>query len=76
MKCQRCGKWAGAHATLPGQPTDHLCMCFPLGVAVLPATTFNDWWSSKPSETLIGRDTARWIWDMVHNLNSTTPDVA
>ena len=29
MKCNRCGKWAGAHATLPGQPTDHLCMCAP-----------------------------------------------
>ena len=27
--CQRCGKWAGAHATLPGQPTDHLCRCQP-----------------------------------------------
>lgn len=27
MNCQRCGKWAGAHATLPGQPKDHLCMC-------------------------------------------------
>ena len=27
MKCNTCGKWAGAHATLPGQPTDHLCMC-------------------------------------------------
>ena len=27
MKCERCGKWAGAHATLPGQPTDHLCRC-------------------------------------------------
>lgn len=25
--CERCGKWAGAHATLPGQPTDHLCFC-------------------------------------------------
>lgn len=25
--CSRCGKWAGAHATLPGQPRDHLCMC-------------------------------------------------
>ena len=25
--CRRCGKWAGAHATLPGQPTDHLCKC-------------------------------------------------
>ena len=30
--CARCGKWAGAHATLPGQPTDHLCMCVPTPV--------------------------------------------
>lgn len=29
MKCTTCGKWAGAHATLPGQPTDHLCRCPP-----------------------------------------------
>ncbi len=29
MNCTRCGKWAGAHATLPGQPKDHLCMCQP-----------------------------------------------
>ena len=29
MICERCGKWAGAHATLPGQPKDHLCMCQP-----------------------------------------------
>lgn len=27
MKCNRCGKWAGAHAYLPGQPKDDLCMC-------------------------------------------------
>lgn len=27
--CNRCGKWNGAHATLPGQPRDHLCMCPP-----------------------------------------------
>ena len=27
MNCNQCGKWAGFHATLPGQPTDHLCMC-------------------------------------------------
>lgn len=27
MKCERCGRWARAHATLPGQPVDHLCMC-------------------------------------------------
>lgn len=27
MKCNRCGKWCGASAVLPGQPTDHLCMC-------------------------------------------------
>jgi hypothetical protein len=26
-KCKRCGKWNGAHATLPGQSTDHLCHC-------------------------------------------------
>lgn len=25
--CNQCGKWAGAHATLPGQPRDHLCVC-------------------------------------------------
>jgi uncharacterized membrane protein YccC len=25
--CEKCGKWAGAHATLPGQPRAHLCMC-------------------------------------------------
>lgn len=42
MICQRCGKWAGVHATLPGQPTDHLCMCFPSGVAATPAPTFAD----------------------------------
>lgn len=29
MNCKRCGKWAGAHATLPGQSRDHLCMCQP-----------------------------------------------
>jgi len=29
MICNKCGKWAGAHATLPGQPTDHLCMGHP-----------------------------------------------
>ena len=29
MICERCGKWAGAHAALPGQPKDHLCMCQP-----------------------------------------------
>lgn len=23
--CKICGKWNGAHATLPGQSTDHLC---------------------------------------------------
>jgi hypothetical protein len=27
MMCQQCGKWAGAHATLPGQSRDHLCHC-------------------------------------------------
>lgn len=27
MRCDRCGKWAGAHGILPGQPTDHLCLC-------------------------------------------------
>ena len=32
MNCQRCGKWAGAHATLSGQPRDHLCMCQPARV--------------------------------------------
>ena len=31
--CTRCGKWAGAHATLPGQPRDHLCMCQPAAPA-------------------------------------------
>ena len=30
MNCNQCGKWAGAHATLPGQSRDHLCMCQPL----------------------------------------------
>ena len=29
MNCNKCGKWAGAHATLPGQSKDHLCMCPP-----------------------------------------------
>ena len=29
MNCNQCGKWAGANATLPGQPRDHLCMCQP-----------------------------------------------
>lgn len=29
MKCEQCGKWAGAHATLPGQSTDNLCFCPP-----------------------------------------------
>lgn len=29
MNCGRCGKWAGAHAILPGQPRDHLCQCLP-----------------------------------------------
>ena len=29
MNCNKCGKWAGAHATLPGQPKDHLCLCPP-----------------------------------------------
>lgn len=27
--CPECGKWRGAHATLPGQPRDHLCRCTP-----------------------------------------------
>ena len=30
MNCEQCGKWAGARAILPGQPTDHLCMCNPV----------------------------------------------
>jgi hypothetical protein len=38
MKCNKCGKWAGAHATLPGQPTDHLCMCTAKPVMGIPAT--------------------------------------
>lgn len=25
--CEKCGKWKGAHAILPGQPTDSLCFC-------------------------------------------------
>ncbi len=25
--CPDCGKWKGAHAILPGQPTDSLCFC-------------------------------------------------
>jgi hypothetical protein len=25
--CADCGKWKGAHAILPGQPTDSLCFC-------------------------------------------------
>lgn len=29
MNCNKCGKWAGAHATLPGQSKEHLCMCPP-----------------------------------------------
>lgn len=29
-KCNICGKWAGAHATLPGQPRDHLCHGHPV----------------------------------------------
>lgn len=29
MNCNKCNKWAGAHATLPGQSTEHLCMCPP-----------------------------------------------
>ena len=39
--CARCGKWAGAHATLPGQPTDHLCMCVPAPapVGLVPLTS-------------------------------------
>lgn len=31
--CHCCGKWRGAHATLPGQPTDHLCKCAPAPAA-------------------------------------------
>ena len=27
MKCNRCGKWAGAYALPAGAPTDHICMC-------------------------------------------------
>ncbi len=45
MKCNRCGKWAGAHAILPGQPTDHLCLCRP--------TTFDEMFAEHnltPSE--------------------------
>ena len=42
MNCTKCGKWAGAHATLPGQTKDHLCMCERPGVKPLvppqPAT--------------------------------------
>lgn len=44
------------------------CKC---KVAVSPAPTFDEWWSSKPSECLIGQDTARWIWQMVHNAELT-----
>ena len=37
MNCNRCGKWAGAHATLPGQPKDGLCMCQPAPTPVMTA---------------------------------------
>lgn len=30
MNCKQCGKWAGAHATLPGQANDHLCVYMPV----------------------------------------------
>lgn len=39
MNCERCGKWAGAHATLPGQARNHLCVCVP---PLLPFRTGND----------------------------------
>lgn len=29
-QCPTCGKWKGAHATLPGQSTDHLCQGHPM----------------------------------------------
>lgn len=36
MNCTTCGKWRGAHATLPGHPTDHLCHCpAPVGAGAL-----------------------------------------
>lgn len=34
--CTRCGKWNGAHATLPGQPRDHLCHCQPADSVKVP----------------------------------------
>ena len=30
-------------------------------------TKLEEWWDNKPSECLIGRDTARWIWNVLPN---------
>ena len=45
MNCNRCGKWAGAHATLPGQSRDHLCMCQALAQPPAPTAqpADDDW---------------------------------
>jgi hypothetical protein len=40
--CNRCGKWNGAHATLPGQPRDHLCHCQPHATSVKIPTTADE----------------------------------
>ena len=36
--CSQCGKWAGAHAILPGQSMQHTCSCRP----IVP-TTKREW---------------------------------
>ena len=38
--CNSCGKWKGAHAILPGQPTNSLCFC---------PTLVNGQWEGRPA---------------------------
>jgi hypothetical protein len=64
IECEPINAEYMARNILDGLPAYHGTM---IERAVSPAPTFDEWWDNKPSECLIGRDTARWIWSVLPN---------